>query len=60
MSTNDPHEQVLNNPSTMFRRYGKGRLLALDIATGLAFLHAHGIIHFDIKSRCGVAHELQM
>ena len=39
----------------MHGRYGKGRLLALDIATGLAFMHAHGIIHFDIKSRCTLA-----
>ena len=41
----------------MHRRYGKGRLLGLDIAYGLAFLHAHDIIHFDIKSRCAMAYE---
>lgn len=30
--------------------YGRGRLLAHGVATGLAYLHAHKIIHFDIKS----------
>lgn len=32
-------------------RYGRGRSIALDIARGLAFLHAHGVIHSDIKSK---------
>ena len=41
----------------MYRRWGKGRLLALDVATGLAFLHAHDIIHFDIKSKFAVARQ---
>lgn len=41
----------------LYRRYGRGRLLARDIAIGLAFLHAHDIIHFDIKSKCATAHK---
>lgn len=32
------------------RREGEGHMLALDIARGLAFLHAMQIIHFDLKT----------
>ena len=30
--------------------YALGRGIALDIARGLAFLHARNIVHFDLKS----------
>lgn len=29
----------------------RGRQLALDIAAGVAWLHEHGVMHRDIKSR---------
>ena len=52
VSATESRRAVSQQPWVVCRRYGKGRLLALDIATGLAFLHAHDIIHFDIKSKC--------
>lgn len=30
--------------------YRKGQYIALDVARGLHFLHAHRIVHFDLKS----------
>ncbi|KAK9843548.1 hypothetical protein WJX81_008198 [Elliptochloris bilobata] len=33
-----------------FGWYGRGRMIAHGVATGLAYLHASHIIHFDIKS----------
>eukprot|EP00887_Chlorella_sp_A99_P001247 scaffold14.g1247.t1 len=34
----------------VFGWYGRGRVAAIDIAKGLHYLHAHNIVHFDLKS----------
>ena len=34
-----------------YRWYGKGRHLAHGVAKGLNYLHTHGVIHSDLKSK---------
>lgn len=38
----------------VFAWRNRGKLVALDVARAIAFLHAHRTTHFDIKVRCAL------
>lgn len=38
---------------TVFGWYRRGKQVALDVASGLHYLHSHRIVHFDLKVREG-------
>ena len=44
-------DAIRGSPEGGFGWWAKGRDIALDIARGLEFLHAHRVVHCDLKSK---------
>ncbi|KAK9831783.1 hypothetical protein WJX74_009158 [Apatococcus lobatus] len=51
MEGGDLRNALMEDSMGSYRWYGKGRHLAHGVAKGMNYLHTHGVIHSDLKSK---------